>query len=637
MIQPIINYFSQKFLSRWIVLTIDVIFVWILFYFSVLVRFNFEFSNVSMGMIHERSSFVLIVYTLLFLTIGSYKGIIRQTGLIDAFLLFKACSYSMIILFSFGIIPFKGDLIELVNIPNSILIIHYLLSVVVLLGFRFTIKSAYFLAVKHGRKSRGQINLFIFGSGAAGMIARQSLSRDVSKRYNVVAFIDDNISKQGKVQDGLPILSRSAAFNESFIKNKEVTQLIIAVQNIDSASKKNIIQNAVGLNLKVKVVPPMSTWIQGELTAKQMKSVKIEDLLERDSIKLDSINISRELNKKKILITGAAGSIGSEILRQVLHYDPTSVMAIDQAESALYDVEMELKNLNEKQHALVYFIVSDVRDNVRMKRLFDSFRPDLVFHAAAYKHVPLMEGQPYEAIRVNVFGTKLIADLSIKFGVQKFVLVSTDKAVNPTNVMGASKRLAEMYVSHLNDLEKTKFITTRFGNVLGSNGSVIPLFRKQIEKGGPLTLTHPEITRFFMTIPEACNLVLEAGSMGNGGEIYVFDMGEPIKIIDLAMNMIRLSGLRVEEDIKIKFTGLRPGEKLFEELLTSSEQTVPTHHEKILIAYVDKVDSIRLVDTLKSLKSSLNTEDDNYLVKTLKLLIPEYKSNNSVFCGLDGK
>ena len=411
--------------------------------------------------------------------------------------------------------------------------------------------------------------------------------------------------------------------------------MIIAVQKISPIRKQQIIELCLNNNTKILTIPPVSKWINGELSFKQIKKVKIDDLLEREVIELDKHKISADLANKTILITGAGGSIGSEMVRQIAEFPHKKIILIDQAETALYNLEVELKE--SYVSANFEFILVDIQNAARMNKIFNHFKPDIVFHAAAYKHVPVMEENPYEAISTNVNGTKIIADLSIECNVQKFVMVSTDKAVNPTNVMGASKRIAEMYIQSLNQKAKTKFITTRFGNVLGSNGSVIPLFNEQISKGGPVTITHPDITRYFMTIPEACQLVLEAGNMGKGGEIYIFDMGDSIKIVDLAKKMIMLSGLTLGKDIQIVYTGLRPGEKLFEELLNNQENTIPTHHPKIMIAKVQQTDAAEISNAVDSIIKQL-TEQDNYsLVKKMKDIVPDYISQNSVYESLDVK
>ena len=421
------------------------------------------------------------------------------------------------------------------------------------------------------------------------------------------------------------------SLTESFIIKNNISEIIFSIQNIDSRKLRKTVEGLVDFPIVVKIVPPIEDWINGELKVSQIKQVQIEDLLDRAPIKIKNSKIAMELMNKSVMVTGGAGSIGSEIVRQICNYSYKSLIVIDSAESALYDLQQELK-----QNGFHNFIpiVSDVRDKNRMNALFSEHRPNVVFHAAAYKHVPLMEYNSYEAIKINIGGTKTIADLSVIHGVEKFVFVSTDKAVNPTNVMGASKRIAELYISCMQKENKTKFITTRFGNVLGSNGSVIPLFRKQIEKGGPLTLTHKDITRYFMTIPEASQLVLEAGAMGEGGEIFIFDMGESVKIFDLAKNMIKLSGLRYPEDIDIKITGLRPGEKLYEELLANGENTLPTYHQKIKISKVRDVEYARVRSKIDELCIT-NMFFNGNTVKLMKEIVPEYVSNNSDLCELD--
>ena len=380
-------------------------------------------------------------------------------------------------------------------------------------------------------------------------------------------------------------------------------------------------------------MPPVKSWINGELSFKQIKKININDLLERDPIQLDLQLIRNELAGKVVLVTGAAGSIGSELIKQIIPFKPLKIILVDQAESPLYDLE---RDLNDDALAEGFeVVIGDIRSESRMRRVFEHFKPQLVFHAAAYKHVPLMEHNPSEALLTNVWGTRILADLSAEFNVLKFVMVSTDKAVNPTNVMGASKRIAEMYVQSLGQTCSTKFITTRFGNVLGSNGSVIPIFKKQIERGGPVTVTHPEITRYFMTIPEACQLVLEAGTIGLGGEIFIFDMGKSVKIIDLVRKMIKLYGLTVGKDIEIIYTGLRPGEKLYEDLLNDHENTMPTHHPQIMRATVQEFDFEHINNQVNELTTLFSSQNNFDIVSYMKTMVPEYKSNNSIFEKLD--
>jgi FlaA1/EpsC-like NDP-sugar epimerase len=410
----------------------------------------------------------------------------------------------------------------------------------------------------------------------------------------------------------------------------------MAINRISVHAKRKISDAFLDKGVIVKTLPPVDKWVGGGFEFGQIHHVKIEDLLGRDIIQMNNPKISQEINGRVILVTGAAGSIGAEIVRQLIAYLPSKIVLVDQSETGLFDLEFELMDVVPANMQIAVY-VSNVCDELRMSRIFKTHKPSFVFHAAAYKHVPLMENNPYEAVKTNVLGTKIIADLAVKNEVSKFVMVSTDKAVNPTNVMGATKRLAEMYTQSLNQLEgvPTKFIATRFGNVLGSNGSVIPLFKKQIERGGPLTVTHPEITRFFMTIPESCELVLEAAAMGEGGEVFVFDMGQSVKIVDLAKKMITLSGLRIDKDISIKFTGLRPGEKLYEELLSNDENTLQTHHPKILIARVNTPSFDYMKHHLNDLTNLLDLGINNHIVAKIKEIIPEYRSNNSVFETLD--
>ena len=463
------------------------------------------------------------------------------------------------------------------------------------------------------------------------MIAKRSLDRDAGTKYKVLGFIDDDPKKSGMKIEDIPIYGADKL--DKLLDSNTIEHLIISIQNIKASKKQEIIEKCLAYNTKVLSVPPVSRWINGELSFKQIKKINIEDLLEREEIKLDEKKIRQDILGKTVMVTGAAGSIGSELVRQIAKFSPAKVILIDQAESPLYHLELELMEKYRSVNAEI--IVGDVTNKVRMRKIMEAVRPQMVFHAAAYKHVPMMENNPAEAVHTNVEGTKIIADLSVEFAVQKFVMVSTDKAVNPTNVMGASKRIAELYTQSLNQKNITRFITTRFGNVLGSNGSVIPLFREQIEKGGPITITDAEVTRFFMTIPEACQLVLEAGAFGNGGEIFIFDMGKSVKILDLAKKMIKLSRLELGKDIQISYTGLRPGEKLYEELLNDTENTIPTHNPKIMIAKVEMPDHHQVETSVEELISLLSEHDNMRLVKKMKLLVKDFKSQNSIYSTLD--
>jgi FlaA1/EpsC-like NDP-sugar epimerase len=495
---------------------------------------------------------------------------------------------------------------------------------------RLAVKAIYF---ENKNPEREKINVLIYGAGESGIITKRTLDRDAAIKYKVIGFVDDNLKKKGRSLEGIFIYPPAKL--EDLIRENNIDTVVISILNISADRKKEIIETCLQYNVKVLSVPPVSKWINGELSFNQLKTVAIEQLLERDPIKLDVTLIGQQVHDKIVLITGAAGSIGSELARQLLRFHPKKIFLLDNAETPLHEIEMELA---EKYPPTQFEVVmADVRNPERMNNVFRTFRPQLVYHAAAYKHVPMMENNPSESILTNVLGTKITAELSVEYGVEKFVLISTDKAVNPTNVMGASKRIAEIFTQSLGNTPqcKTKFITTRFGNVLGSNGSVIPRFKKQIEQGGPVTVTDPNITRYFMTIPEACQLVLEAGCMGKGGEIFVFDMGKQVKIADLARKMIKLSGLTEGRDIQIVFTGLRPGEKLYEELLADAENTLTTHHPQILIGKVKEYGFTEVKDKIEKLITLFDGQNNVEIVSRMKELVPEFKSNNSVFAELD--
>lgn len=637
MIRRLVDSYSNRFLSRWIVLASDLIAVFVTFLFANLLVKEFDLQKLAFTSIRRQSIVTIVLYGIGFLIAGSYSGIIRHTGQQDGFRLLKGASIALGLVLGLNSISIiMGESAGLIRLSTSMMLIHFLLVLFVLVGSRLFVKALYYRVFNAEMPSKKKV--LIYGAGTSGLITKQTMEKEISSSYQVTGFIDDNNYKIGKSLIGAPVYSADKALNEQFLSKNNISQVIIAIQKLDPSKKRDIIERCLELNLETKVIPPVDRWIHGELSAKQIKSVKIEDLLERDPIKLDSSNISRELKGKVILVTGAAGSIGSEIARQVLHYEPEKVILLDQAESPLYELEIELKtnypDLFEKSES----VIGSVADPLRMRKLFTHFRPQVVFHAAAYKHVPLMEDNPYEAVKVNVLGTRILANLAIEFRSEKFVMVSTDKAVNPTNVMGATKRVAELFIQSREGLANltTQFITTRFGNVLGSNGSVIPVFKRQIETGGPITITDKNITRYFMTIPEACNLVLEAGAMGKGGEVFVFDMGQSVKILDLARKMIQLSGLEEGKDIEIKFVGLRPGEKLYEELLASKENTKETHHKKIMIADVNSGDPKDIELKINEIAMIINRGEGNFeLVKKIKNMVPEYKSNNSEYATLD--
>ncbi|MDC3237848.1 polysaccharide biosynthesis protein [Schleiferiaceae bacterium] len=631
MINLLLRFYRDRFLSRWTVLLFDVFTTLLALIASIALRFNFSVEQAQRVLNLPSFIGVLALYTFGYIAVGSHKGILRHTSLDDVKKVLKSSGWgfglALIVTLSLSF-AVAGRLF-----PLSILTFHFALTTLGLIGIRLVAKSIY-IAGTH-QKINFQ-NVLIFGSGDSGIMTKNALQQEQKGKYRVVAFADDNANRWGKKLQNIPILSPLKALSESWLAENKIELVVIAIQSISPIRRNEISEGALKAGVKVKVVPSYRTWIDGSLTSKQLKSIKIEDLLQRNKIELDNVNISGSVEGKTVLVTGAAGSIGSEIARQLSFYNLKNLILIDHAESPLYDIEQELKeNCRTKKTINPICEVANVKDRYRMDTIFDNYRPDIVYHAAAYKHVPIIEKSPYEGIFVNVFGTRIVADTALRYGVERFVMVSTDKAVNPTNVMGATKRVAELYTQSLNELGKTKFIATRFGNVLGSNGSVVPLFRKQIENGGPITVTHEEITRYFMTIPEACNLVLEAGAMGQGGEVFVFDMGEPVKIIDMAKKMVKLSGLEIDKDISIEITGLRPGEKLYEELLASSENTLPTHHPKIMVAKVETYSNKSIQEHLDILTEIMIDGDVVGMVRKVKSIVPEYISQNSEFEALD--
>ncbi|MDF1516496.1 MAG: nucleoside-diphosphate sugar epimerase/dehydratase [Lutibacter sp.] len=624
MLKKIRKQFFIRSAPSWLVLAIDLYCVVNNFLFAHLIRFNFHY-ELDGSELKIQLPVIIAIAVFSFLITGSYKGIIRHTGTKDAVKVISASFLMMVFLMATVLLNNQLNLNESLNFPMSIIVIHFLLNTIVLIGLRFLFKIFYdilFSSFKVGPR------ILIYGAGEAGLLTYSIFKNDKANNTQICGFIDDDKKKQGKSLNGLKIYD-SKDITQKFITEKRIKRVVIAMQYIKQARLIEIVAQLAKLSVKVKIIPPTKTWMDRPvLKAAQIKTINIEDLLGRSVIEMDNAGLHKEFDDKVVLVTGAAGSIGSEICRQLANFNYRQLILVDQAESDLYNLQ---QYFNYKKHKNITCIVADVRNEKRMDSIFEKFKPEMVFHAAAYKHVPFMEENPYEAVLVNVFGTKTIADLVVKHQAKKFVMVSTDKAVNPTNVMGATKRIAEMYITSLQNKGTSKFITTRFGNVLGSSGSVIPLFKTQIKNGGPITLTHKDITRYFMTIPEACQLVLEAGSMGDGGEIFVFDMGTPIKIYDLALNMIQLSNLKYPEDIDIEITGLRPGEKVYEELLGDGENTMPTHHSKIMIAKVKTLNAEEIevkINELCAINKELNYEKT---VSKMKEIVPEFISNNSVY------
>mgnify|MGYP000588164740 CR=1 FL=1 len=618
---------SQKYASKWLVLLFDVSIVILTFFLAYFIRYNFKFDFDFEKYLSE-IPFVFLAAVISFFIVGTYKGIVRFTGTKDVVNTIIGTNILATILLLTTFLTRRYDFIIPCNISGSVIYIHLLLNILFLISSKFLIKSIYKSIIS---KIKTKTSVLIYGAGSSGNITYNAITNDIKTNIEVVGFIDDDEGMINKKINMLNVYSLDR-IDKDFIKKNNIDEIIISFQNINYHRLLKISSNFLEKSVKVKIVPPVKQWIDGDLQASQIKDVNIEDLLGREPISFKNPVLVDEYSNKVVLITGAAGSIGSEIARNLCNFRYKKLILVDVAESQLYDIQQEFIQNKIENFEIV---LADVCSIIRMEQVLKDYRPEIIFHAAAYKHVPLMENNPQEAIKVNVGGTITIAELAVKYSVEKFVMISTDKAVNPTNVMGASKRVAELYIRCLKGVGRTKFITTRFGNVLGSNGSVIPLFKKQIESGGPLTVTHREICRYFMTIPEACSLVLEAAAMGNGGEIFVFDMGESVRIIDLAINMIKLSGLNYPDDIDIKITGLRPGEKICEELLADGENIKPTYHEKIMIAKSKSID-IKLIKYKILDLSNTNLMNQNIeIVSQMKDIVPEYISNNSKFEILD--
>lgn len=622
-----LNFFNRHSVPRWMVFTTDIAVVFVAFFIAYILRFNFSLPEDREHLVIYQAILATSVYAGFCLVFRSYSGLIRHTTLTDVTLVFVVTTCSAITLvFLSGISGWFGWG-AVVTVPQSILLIHYVAVSLILFSGRIMVKILFRFATGTVISKR---RVLIYGAGELGFVVKRVVLSDARYGFHVSGFIDDDKGKQGKKINGINVYGASVLSSE-FISKHRIESLIIAIKSLSVDKKSNIIRSAVNLGLEVLDTPEVDKWLTGQLRMPQFRRVDLEDLLGREPIKLDINTIKKGLSGKTIMITGAAGSIGSEIARQLTSFQCEKVILVDQAETPLFYIQNELRE--KFLDTRFQILPADVTNAPRIDKLFREFRPDIVFHAAAYKHVSLMEENPHEAIRVNVGGTRIVTEMAIRYGVEKFVMISTDKSVNPSSVMGASKRLCEKVVqSRAREAgHSTQFIITRFGNVIGSNGSVIPIFAKQIENGGPVTVTHPEVYRYFMTIPEACQLVLEAGFMGHGGEIFVFDMGQQVKIADLAKAMIKLSGFIPDKDIQIVYTGLRPGEKLYEELLTDSERTIPTHHEKIKKAHVEEIDAKVVTEKIDSLLTDLYSLSNEEVVHLMKDLIPEYRTTNGKF------
>ncbi len=631
--KDITNYISRlTILPRWVIIIIDFIVLVVAGSMGYLLRFNFDVPQIRDHYAIPAIFLLASGGTIASLITKNYAGIVRFTGIDDAVKIFFTSLLNLSFVGLINLVFYYNFSRNLV--PYSVVIIFLFTSVFMLLFYRLMIKNIY---VYYRSEVNKKISVVIFGAGQLGLSIMQALETDVKGKYKVIGFLEDDDRKVGKHVHGTRIYS--SRYLPKLVRNHTIKEVIISVTDLPQQRKNTLVDVCLRYQIKVKVLPSVEKWMSGEVDSGQMREIKIEDLLGRTSISLDDSQVIKTLKGKRICITGAAGSIGSEIARQVLLYHPKELILIDQGESSLYEIERELSE--HTYPGLCFFYLADIRDTRRISNIIEDHKPEIIFHAAAYKHVPLIESNPAEAVKTNVQGTMMLADLAVKFKVGRFVMISTDKAVNPTNVMGCSKRIAEIYVQSLNNhLEvignsTTRFITTRFGNVLGSNGSVIPLFQKQIETGGPITVTHPEVIRYFMTIPEACRLVLEAGVMGNGGEIFLFDMGKPVRIYDLAKKMILLSGRQPGKDIDIVFTGLRDGEKLYEELLNDRENAVPTHNDKILKAKVAEYPYDAVLRNIEFLIDLADDHNELKMVAMMKEIVPEFKSNYSRFEVLD--
>ncbi|WP_395803610.1 polysaccharide biosynthesis protein [Daejeonella sp.] len=642
------SIFKEKTSSRWLIFSIDFIIQSIAFVLSYLIIQKFHIQQLFTGSFLFYFLSFIVLRTLVFLFIKIHTGIIRYSNTEDIIRIFKAVSISSLLFWLVSntlFIPIFNFNLESLE---AVIIVDFFISASLLIFLRITVKSlfSYVKSLDSAIYKAANENILIYGSDKNALLIKKAFELSQEKNYKVIGFVDDDPDRINKNLEQIQVYSSETI---SFLKKKHVIDKVVIMSNeLNIASKNSVIKQCMDLGISVLSVPHSTQWINGTLSLNQIKNLNIEDLLQRAPIILKRDNIFRELSGKRILVTGAAGSIGSELVRQLINYNPELLILCDQAETPLHELQLELEEKYPNAPTKVY--MANIQNYKRIKALFSVYQPQVVFHAAAYKHVSMMEDHPFEAILTNVLGTKNLADMSLEFKAEKFIMISTDKAVNPTNIMGASKRLAEMYIQSLNFHQAremsiqevsnnkevpTRFITTRFGNVLGSNGSVVPRFKEQISNGGPVTITHPQITRYFMTIPEAVQLVLEACAMGKGGEIFIFDMGEPVKIVDMAKNMIRLAGLIPDKDINIVFTGLRPGEKLYEELLNKGENIIPTHHSKIKISKVINFHFFYVERMISELIEMMDFDDHIGLARKLNEIIPEFKSNNAVYCKSD--
>lgn len=626
------RYLSSKVLPIWTILLIDVFIIVSSCMLSYALRYDFRSIFLDSSTIDKTILWTVIVNLVFFRVFRTYSNVLRFSSFVDIMRIFVSLTVS------YGTLMVTSVLLDTyfnVKIaPVSVLFMAYVINFALMVCSRIVVKM-FFEIINFDRSQT--VNVFIYGAKEVGVNIAKSLRVNLRNHYRLRGFIADEPELIDKIMMGVKVYPNDDTLIER-LEDRDVNTIIISPAKMDQLKKTDTADRLLAHNIKLLTAPPLSEWGGQPLNRTQLKEIQIEDLLQREPIEVDIHKIASHLEGKRVMITGAAGSIGSEIMRQVASFNPYKLILVDQAETPLHDIRLELQDRWRDIDAET--IVADISNPTRIEAIFREYKPQYIFHAAAYKHVPMMEDNVSESIQVNVAGTRILADFAVKYGAEKFVMISTDKAVNPTNVMGCSKRICEIYVQSLAKKLQEKgegtvqFITTRFGNVLGSNGSVIPRFRDQIQRGGPVTVTHPEIIRYFMTIPEACRLVLEAGSMGNGGEIYIFDMGKPVKIVDLAKRMISLSG---RTDVKIEFTGLRHGEKLYEELLNVKELTKPTYHDKIMIATVREYDYDEVKERIQNLIEMSYTYDQMKIVAAMKDIVPEFVSKNSCFEALDKK
>ena len=626
------RYLSAKVLPIWTILLIDVLIIVVSSLLAYALRYDFRSIFLESSTIDKTIVCTVIVNLVFFRIFRTYSNVLRFSSFIDIMRIFVSLTVSYALLMISSVL--LSSYMDVRLAPVSVFFMAYIISFAMMSCSRIVVKMFYELLNFDGSHSA---NVFIYGAKEAGVNIAKALRVNLRNHYRLRGFIADEPELINKVMMGVKVFPNDETLFD-VLNDRDVHTIIISPAKMEELKRSDMADRLLAHNIKLMTAPPLSEWSGQTLNRTQLKEIQIEDLLQRNPIEIDIHKVASHLEGKRVMITGAAGSIGSEIMRQVASFNPYKLILVDQAETPLHDIRLELQDRWRDIDAET--IIADISNATRMEEIFKEYKPQYIFHAAAYKHVPMMEDNVSESIQINVYGTRTIADLAVKYGAEKFVMISTDKAVNPTNVMGCSKRICEIYVQSLaKKLQQkgghvTQFITTRFGNVLGSNGSVIPRFRDQIQRGGPVTVTHPEIIRYFMTIPEACRLVLEAGSMGNGGEIYIFDMGKPVKIVDLAKRMISLSG---RTDVKIEFTGLRHGEKLYEELLNVKELTKPTYHEKIMIATVREYDYDEVKERIQKLIDVSYTYDQMKIVSAMKDIVPEFISKNSCFEALDKK